>query len=206
MKFWKASLATIGFVLSAGANSETYDVSGTFNLHDQNGALVGYSDNPVYGTYDDTNQASLSLNSTADLFGKYWAADGLVFDAGDWEFEACLNDGSANCTTPSTLNMPVGGNQWGGHFLVDWYNYQNFDVVNVWDVSIDPSGVIDLVSTDPDGDGMLGVPMLDGPFEGFNWSYNLTLTPQAVPVPAAVWLFGSGLLGLIAIGKRKKAA
>lgn len=28
---------------------------------------------------------------------------------------------------------------------------------------------------------------------------------QAVPVPAAVWLFGSGLLGLIGIAKRKKA-
>lgn len=28
---------------------------------------------------------------------------------------------------------------------------------------------------------------------------------SAVPVPAAVWLFGSGLLGLIGIGRRKKA-
>ena len=27
-----------------------------------------------------------------------------------------------------------------------------------------------------------------------------------VPVPAAVWLFGSGLLGLIGIARRKKAA
>jgi hypothetical protein len=33
-----------------------------------------------------------------------------------------------------------------------------------------------------------------------------TFTPAAaVPVPAAVWLFGSGLLGLIGIAKRKKA-
>ncbi|HEB56496.1 MAG TPA: VPLPA-CTERM sorting domain-containing protein [Gammaproteobacteria bacterium] len=29
---------------------------------------------------------------------------------------------------------------------------------------------------------------------------------QAVPVPAAVWLFGSGLLGLVGMAKRKKAA
>ena len=28
----------------------------------------------------------------------------------------------------------------------------------------------------------------------------------AVPVPAALWLFGSGLLGLIGIARRKKAA
>jgi hypothetical protein len=28
---------------------------------------------------------------------------------------------------------------------------------------------------------------------------------QAVPVPAAVWLFGSGLLGLISMARRKRA-
>ncbi|MFC1773858.1 VPLPA-CTERM sorting domain-containing protein [Pseudomonadota bacterium] len=28
---------------------------------------------------------------------------------------------------------------------------------------------------------------------------------SAVPVPASIWLFGSGLLGLIGIAKRKKA-
>ena len=32
------------------------------------------------------------------------------------------------------------------------------------------------------------------------------LTYQVVPVPAAVWLFGSGLLGLVSIAKRKKTA
>jgi hypothetical protein len=29
---------------------------------------------------------------------------------------------------------------------------------------------------------------------------------SAVPLPAAVWLLGSGLLGLAGIGRRKKAA
>ena len=33
-----------------------------------------------------------------------------------------------------------------------------------------------------------------------------SLTVTAVPVPAAVWLFGSGLLGLVGIARRKKAA
>jgi hypothetical protein len=32
-----------------------------------------------------------------------------------------------------------------------------------------------------------------------------TLEIAAVPVPAAVWLFGSGLIGLIAVAKRKKS-
>ena len=42
------------------------------------------------------------------------------------------------------------------------------------------------------------------------WSVNaangtLNYTVSAVPVPAAVWLFGSGLLGLVGISRRKKA-
>ena len=36
---------------------------------------------------------------------------------------------------------------------------------------------------------------------------NITITTDvsAVPVPAAVWLFGSGLLGLVGVARRKKA-
>jgi hypothetical protein len=31
-------------------------------------------------------------------------------------------------------------------------------------------------------------------------------TVSPVPIPAAVWLFGSGLLGLVGMARRKKAA
>ena len=31
------------------------------------------------------------------------------------------------------------------------------------------------------------------------------VTPSAVPIPSALWLFGSGLLGLVGIARRKKA-
>jgi hypothetical protein len=40
------------------------------------------------------------------------------------------------------------------------------------------------------------------------WSWasdSITLQVSAVPIPAAVWLFGSGLLGLVGIARRKKA-
>jgi hypothetical protein len=35
---------------------------------------------------------------------------------------------------------------------------------------------------------------------------SLSITPSAVPVPAAVWLFGSGLVGLIGVARRRKLA
>ena len=52
----------------------------------------------------------------------------------------------------------------------------------------------------------------DGAGLGGGWSppidtYNAgTVNVNAVPVPAAVWLFGSGLLGLVGIARRKKTA
>jgi len=34
---------------------------------------------------------------------------------------------------------------------------------------------------------------------------NFRVTPSAVPVPAAVWLFGSGLLGLVGVARRRSS-
>lgn len=38
------------------------------------------------------------------------------------------------------------------------------------------------------------------------WDVTGTITPAPVPIPAAVWLFGSGLLGLVGIARRKRSA
>jgi hypothetical protein len=58
-------------------------------------------------------------------------------------------------------------------------------------------------SIDGNGDTIPGVPMAaGGPFGGFNANFNANMS--SVPVPAAVWLFGSGLLGLVGIARRKK--
>jgi len=61
-------------------------------------------------------------------------------------------------------------------------------------------------------DGIGGSAMDNGPFSGFNANFDMTsvtmtaYTPSAVPVPAAVWLFGSGLVGLAGIARRRKQA
>ncbi|TCK17584.1 putative secreted protein [Thiogranum longum] len=53
---------------------------------------------------------------------------------------------------------------------------------------------------------LLNVDAIDDSFNFVNATWTgITLTPTAVPVPAAVWLFGSGLLGLVGVARRKAA-
>ena len=42
-------------------------------------------------------------------------------------------------------------------------------------------------------------------FAGVHYALHLSGTVSSVPVPAAVWLFGSGLIGLIGMARREKA-
>ncbi len=49
------------------------------------------------------------------------------------------------------------------------------------------------------------VPLLDASgFGGVPYALHLVGTVSSVPVPAAAWLFGSGLLGLVGVARRRK--
>lgn len=59
-------------------------------------------------------------------------------------------------------------------------------------------------------DGVAGSPMIDGPFPGLNVNFDIgsgnsltVISVSEVPVPAAVWLLGSGLAALLGFSRRK---
>ncbi len=131
-----------------------------------------------------------------------------VFGPGTYSFDTCPGilvdsgtalgyvtaDGSTNCDPGgnNNLSMTVGPDQLGAHLWIDWNQSQNIDVVVVWDRNgsfppdslasypVPPDNLWDLVSVDADGDGIPGIPMVDGPFTGFSWNLNLNIPP--VPV------------------------
>jgi hypothetical protein len=82
-----------------------------------------------------------------------------------------------------------------------------------------PSGTLPLIADTvvdiTNGDlGVGGSPMPTFPFPAFNANFDIlsmTVTsctpdicPPAVPIPATVWLFGSGLAGLVSLARRKR--
>ncbi|MHB8256710.1 MAG: VPLPA-CTERM sorting domain-containing protein [Acidiferrobacterales bacterium] len=74
-----------------------------------------------------------------------------------------------------------------------------------------PSGCLPLIADTvvptgytPTQTGVGGSPMIAGPFPGDNANFDIT-SMTVVPVPAAVWLLGSGLLGLVGVARRKRS-
>lgn len=211
------NLASIGFVAD-GTNDVTFTWDGTV-----------FTSSSDYTGLGSVSNATIS-SPTGTFIGHsvpIFAHDVQIFGPGSYSFDTTLGGGNGES---GTLTMNVGSGQFGMHMLLDWNTNDNMDVVNVWNlnstfsncglvtnaainclwtgptntVGNNANTVFLLASTDNNGDGILGVPMATGgPFSGFNSNFNLQGTLTPVPVPAAFWLFGSGLLGLIGIARRK---
>lgn len=141
----------------------------------------------------------VSGDFSADFFGFDLIAHDVNFywNSGTYNF-----DSIGDAVTPAqNISMSVNPGQVGMHFLFDWHGNNDIDVLAVFDVTYS-SGNIIYSPTDVDGNGVVGFTMVEGPFQGADASVNFTV---ATPVPAALWLFGSGVIGLISVARRKKA-
>ena len=194
----KSSIAlSLALALGTSVAGAATMTSGTFTMMDGTGATIN-TDTAVTG---DIGAGAWSVSSTNTFFGAIWTAhSGTTFGPGTYTFDASnAQDGSAMIT-----GVTVGAGQVGGHILFNWGATADIDVVNVWDVAGDVYTSSDVVSgAFPTGDGIRGLGMVDGPFLTYHANFDFV---APVPVPAAVWLFGSGLLGLVGVARRKKSA
>jgi hypothetical protein len=179
-----------------------------FTMTDPAGSVFGGANDVIFtwdGTlYTDpltqtTPNISLTSATPTPFFGFPWTVhDARAFGPGSYSFD------TGNGTP---LNLEVGPGQIGAHLLFDWNIFPDIDMVLLWNrnTTVDgeiydsPAGqVFGLASADGNGDGIPGIPMVDGPFLGFTPNFNI----RSVPIPAAVWLLGSVMIGIVALGRR----
>ena len=200
----KSLLATaVAMTLGVGAaQAAPLATSGTFTMYDPTGA-VNNVDSDLTG-FVDTAAGTWGVASTNTYFGLNWTAVGGTLYTSN--FTVDTQDPGAGVSGGSYTSVVVGPGQIGGSIKFNWGATTGIDVIQVWDVSGSTWTSTDaLCSGDASavgfcGDGILGTGMIDGPFPGFNANFDFT----AVPVPAAVWLFGSGLVGLVGVARRRR--
>lgn len=133
--------------------------------------------------------------------------------------ECWLNDGwivtSENSETLYGIGGWIDSNTGGGAkitFLLDGYDVSGNDTDNIGNTNRDGESIgvgwtfVGVIETN--GFQTVEIRELSGKDaqQEFIFGDSFTIGVSAVPIPAAAWLFGSGLLGLVGIARRKKAA
>ncbi len=170
-----------------------YSTANNFTMLDSVGAIVGGGNDLIFywdGTFNSEVDGAVingSMNTEYPLFGiNIVPHDIMIFGPGTYLFYTDCAPGDAGCGEGEVINMVVGENQIGVHLLVDWGISNNTDVINVWSLNEpfspsemyiggggDASTIWEAMSSDADGDGINGVPMVDGPFLGFSMNFNI---------------------------------
>jgi hypothetical protein len=185
--------ANAAFVISAGGTTEALPISG----NDFNGDLSGE------GIQNMTTGAQLSVDMDGFVTFYYLAAESGYTNS--------FNSG------PNTITEHNEGFKWDG-----WSSFTISVAANeILDFSFTSATAHALTPVDnASGTSLEGLGiMTDGNMSDLVLAYNdnalgtgdadyddmlVRAEFSAVPIPAAVWLFGSGLLGLIGIGRRRK--
>jgi len=143
-------------------------------------------------------------------YGSYDTVNGLGYDAnGDGDFndagDVARSDWAHSEGTSTGLTIGLYSNSSTDHQV---------GVDSGW--SMDPTTYLSSIQDDGNGDYAIAMAfllgdMLSGESISLDYSYVMggtlgtTVVPSAVPVPAAVWLFASGLVGLVGSRRRKIA-
>jgi hypothetical protein len=156
--------------------SGSWDFDGQLTIYDPIG--VPFPGSPVTGRFD--------------------------FDSGDLDLQfSALFFGLPIIYTGGTIS-DNGNGTYSGALIFDWSTSTGNVATILWDITDLGNGTASVLTLDGDSDGIPGNAITSGTIAGNSFEINGELT--VVPLPASVWLFGSGLLGLVGIVRRKKAA
>ncbi len=192
----------LGLGITPAANAAHSALSGgsVFTMYDAGNAAIGSQVNPsVIASYN-AGAGTWGVSSTIPFYGLVWTAAGgtlyttpgtYTISTADTVSSSGCNSGFATIASGSPLNFTVGSGQIGGAIKFAWGSSCGIDVVNVWDVSYDPTGIMILTSTDVDGSGVPGNKMVDGPFGGFSANFPMTLQPTFSGISLAATQAGS---------------
>ena len=200
-----AFLAAVVLSLSSGANAATV---GGFTFDDTGESLTGFTT-----VYEDDGVGVMWQDGTVESSLAGWVP-------GDGGIEIAV---SGFVNGDQTMNIsPTAFTMWTQSYNdVPGFVQQNLivgtfsgNILTITDGLLFPyfsGGVLAWDNTVSDGVTVNGYDgnddpatyLLDGVFG--DRSYTLTLNPvSAVPIPAAVWLFGSGLIGMLSIARPRK--
>jgi len=196
-----------GNLASALGNSYSIDITIDLNEANASDSEMFALDDPAYkrwyfdAPYSTTYNGNTMLGGIqVEVIDNYEATiNGLT---GTYDILGIYN-GNVVCSVPSdpiTGVCPegnrIGGTDYGLDIFVasDWFNGIDSLPASIPQFS-DLAGVFGWVES-YDLTGVTG---------GLGVEYSSLNTTSVVPVPAAVWLFGSGLIGLVGFARRKKA-
>ena len=183
----KTALATavaLTLGISAAAEANTAGLTGvwsgtyTFAMTSPGGGVVGTPTS--YAWTWDFDAGTVSIANSATFYASVWTAHDVTFvDTG-------------------TAYDPAGG-MGAVNMLFDWSVNLNIPVTQGWDVTATGNAVGDTAAV---GVNFATITAGSPAFPGFHPSFSGNLTK--VPVPAAVWLMGSGLIGLVGVARRRR--
>ena len=199
-----AALLTAGTAAQAATVTSLTIDGGLFSMGDPSFAgasviVTGDTAPLITGTYQGIPDTGATADFAGDLahfdFGYFGPVD--AYTRGDVEYDVNLGGlqfpaAPTGDASGSTINMDMSA--WTAYWNGTEFNQGNNAATGTYDAV---TGAYELT---------WGSYISGGAFDGQTGYWKINGTASVVPVPAAVWLFGSGLLGLVGVARRRKVA
>jgi len=214
MKYWKVASTVAALVLSTSANAALIERLGGLAYYDDVADLTWLADANFISTYTPPSPYNDGRTSWYNAHG--WLANLSIDGVDGWRLPSTVQP-DASCDSQDSRDS-YGYNCTGSEMGNLYYNVLGNTTDNFRNRNTGPFSNIQTLY-----DYWSATEY--APYTGYAWTFNMGSGEQysynkgaeyhvwavqsgdvsAVPVPAAVWLFGSGLIGLAGIARRKKA-